>query len=97
MFIDIATNAHINDPLSSHLAGIEIEASGIAGTQRSQCLAAVKQHQGLTSKELCDITGLDRYMLARRLPEIKQLEQGKMKICNISKKLSVTWWLKKTN
>ena len=97
MNIEITTNAHINDPLSSHLAGAEIESSGVASNQGSQCLAAVKLYQGLTSKEISEKTGLDRYMLARRLSEIGQLEQGAMKVCNVSKRLSVTWWLKKTN
>ena len=51
--------------------------------------------EGMTSLEISKATGLCRYMLARRLPEINALRRGTMKICNISKRLSVTWWLAK--
>jgi len=86
-------NARNSDPESSHLAGAEIEATGMASVQRTLALNAVKEHEGLTSLEIAKATGLDRYMLARRLPEIRILRQGTMKVCNISKRRSVTWWL----
>ncbi len=90
----MATNARASDPESSHLAGAGIEQSGIAGAQRSIVLAAVMLRQGLTSKELASQSGLDRYMVARRLPELKRVKKGDMRICSISKRLCVTWWMK---
>ena len=87
-------NARNTDPLSSHLAGQDIDNSGIAGTQRQLALKAVRAHQGYTSKELASTTNLDRYMLARRLPELRSVRKGKDRICRISKRLSVTWVLK---
>lgn len=87
-------NARTTDPESSHIAGAEVEQSGIAEAQRSIVLAAVKLRQGLTSKELASQAGLDRYMVARRLSEIKSVKKGDMRICSISKRLCVTWWLK---
>lgn len=88
-------NARSTDPLSSVLAGDEIEASGKAAAQRGKALAAVRSNPGLTSKELSAKTGLDRYMLARRLPELLiEVEKGAMRICSVSKRLCVTWVLR---
>lgn len=88
-------NARSADPLSSVLAGETIESSGKASMQRLKALAAVRSNPGLTSKELSAKTGLDRYMLARRLPELLvEVEKGAMRICSVSKRICVTWVLR---
>ena len=87
-------NTRNADPLSSHLAGEEIEDSGKAATQRAEALKLVHTHEGLTSIELSEYTDLDRYQLARRLPEIKSIVKGLSRHCKVSKKLAVTWWLR---
>jgi hypothetical protein len=87
-------NARLTDLVTSHLAGEAIEASGEAALQRQQALAAVSLYPGLTSKELAHKSGLDRYMLARRLPEVRQIEKGDIVKCSISKRACVTWKLK---
>jgi hypothetical protein len=87
-------NARHTDPVTSHLAGEAIEASGEAAFQRQQALAAVSLYPGLTSKELAHKTGLCRFMLARRLPEIGTIEKGDIVKCSISKRACVTWHLK---
>ena len=43
---------------------------------------------GLTSKELAGVTDLDRYMLARRLPEAER--HGKVK--RLERTTGVQWW-----
>lgn len=65
--------ARVTDPLSSHEAASHLERIGAARAQREQALSAVKLHPGMTSKELACETGLDRHMLARRLPEIEKM------------------------
>lgn len=89
----IKLNARNTDPISSNLAGEAIERSGKADRQRHIALNAVKKHPGLTSRELAVETGLDRYMLARRLPELVGVKQGPMRMCRFStcRKPCVTW------
>jgi predicted HTH transcriptional regulator len=60
--------ARNTDLVSSHIAAARIEGS-TAAHQRAQAVAAVSNNPGRTSSELAEETGLDRYMLARRLPE----------------------------
>jgi hypothetical protein len=90
-------NARHTDPISSHIAGYEVEASGKAHNQRLISYQAVKRYPGLTSKELAMVSGIDRYILARRLPELQGVKQGNdrfKRICRVSKRLSVIWELK---
>jgi len=81
------------DPLSSYLADKEITQSGTREKQIQQCVNAVKNNQGYTSKELSVLTGIDRYTLGRRLPESAQLKKGRMRKCSITNKSAVTWEL----
>ena len=88
--------ARRTDPASSKEAAAAITASGARTDQRSQCLAAVKEHPGKTSLELADLTGICRYVLARRLSELQQLRQvhkGALVRCAASGRLGCAWWL----
>jgi len=87
-------NARTTDPVTSHMAGYEVEASGIAHNHRLIALRAVKDHPGLTSHELSGECELDRNQIARRLPEIKEIEQGSKRLCRIGHNTCVTWWVK---
>ena len=88
--------ARRTDPQSSHAAAFHVEQSGKAGKQRIQAGAAVLAHPGCTSAELADRTGLDRYMLARRLPELRDdglvRQSGSKHLCRMTGRLAVTWW-----
>ena len=45
--------------------------------------------------KLAQVTGLDRYMLARRLPELLKTEQvwrGPAMPCPVSGRSACTWW-----
>lgn len=83
------------DISTSHAAAGFIAASGIQKDQQSKAAAAVKLHPGLTSMKLAQVTGLDRYMLARRLPELLKAEQvwrGPAMPCPVSGRSACTWW-----
>jgi len=79
---DLEAGARKNDPLSSKRAAREIQRSGALKGQRLIALNLVKEYPGRSSKELAQLGTLDRYQLARRLPElaleklITRTEQG---------------------
>lgn len=85
-------NSRNSDPVSSVIAGELAESSGLAHNQRLQATAAVKEHPGSTSKELAYLTGLDRFMLARRLHECIGVKRGDARQCRVGGRLSLTWW-----
>ncbi len=58
------------DNAASYRAEERQNKSGQRATDQHRCLEAVRQHPGCTSKELAEITGIDRYILARRLPDL---------------------------
>jgi DNA-binding MarR family transcriptional regulator len=87
--------ARRTDPSSSHAAASYVAAAGIASEQQRRALAAVKALPGRTSAELAREQGLDRYMLARRLPEL--LKDGAVirrdpRPDIYTGRPSVTWW-----
>jgi CRISPR/Cas system-associated endonuclease Cas1 len=71
----ITTNTRTTDPISSHIAGAKAEIEGTASTQRYGVLKRLKQSPNLTSKQLGEKyahEGYDRYVFARRLPELEE-------------------------
>ena len=99
--------ARANDPISSHLAAEEVNENGSRHVQ--QALVAgfledayrrgvIKRHRGITSRELAAMYGEDRYVIARRLPELvtanKAVQGGKddTRRCDISKRQCCEWW-----
>ena len=64
--------ARTTDNEASHVAAEQVESSGVADRQRDQCLVAVRNWPGRTSKELARLSGLERHMLGRRLPELER-------------------------
>ncbi len=88
------SRARHSDPSSSHAAAAVV-ARGIAGHQQRQAAAAVRACPGLTSAELSIETGLDRYMLARRLPELLAVGEVTRKGPRPDRNTGrpgVTWW-----
>ena len=96
------------DPLSSKQAEKEINGNGLRSRQQEIVFQAVRKYPKHTSKELCAITGIDRYTLGRRLPEISvpvdvnvdpfyaelwDVKRGPMRKCNIGNRLALTWEL----
>jgi len=68
------TNARNTDPVTSHLAGADIEHSGRAANQRELVRRALMRHgrDGITTAELAEAAGLDRYIVGRRMPELRK-------------------------
>lgn len=86
--------ARDSDPHTSHLAAAEITASGLRHQQQDAAARAVRQHPGCTSHELAVLTGLDRYALARRLPECitaGEVAKGEAKVCTVTGRKALTW------
>lgn len=83
------------DPQSSHDAIAALEASGELGKQHRRALEAVRRNNGMTSKHLAQLTGLDRHMLGRRLPELERsglVKRGPMVKGEEGRAEGVTWW-----
>ena len=64
--------ARRTDPESSHAAADQAEADGTIATHALVTLGAVRRLPGLTSKQLAGACELDRYQIARRLPELER-------------------------
>lgn len=88
--------ARTADPSSSHEAAAHIVSSGLQTQQHSVAASAVRKHPGLTSLELARATGLDRFMLARRLPELARnglIVRGAVRKCSASNgRNGCTWF-----
>lgn len=87
--------ARATDPESSHLAAAEITRSGARAAQQAQTIAAVKAFPGHTSQELCELTGIDRYVLARRLSECETtgaVKRGGITVCTVTRRKALAWW-----
>lgn len=67
--------ARNSDPVGSLEAADAIERNGTAKIQMQHALNAVRQHPGESSLSLAGKTGLCRFMLARRLPELLKQHQ----------------------
>lgn len=81
------------DPVTSHEAADAVRKSGALAGQQLAVLAAVKRWPGLTSLELAARLKLDRYQVARRLPEIEvalKIRRGEVK--TINQRRHLTWW-----
>lgn len=88
--------ARRTDPVTSHLAAEQHTRSGARGHQQAQAIAAVRQWPGHTSFELAMLSGIDRYTLARRLPECETagaVKRGAITECTVTRKKALTWWL----
>ena len=85
--------ARESDPISSHLAADEITRSGARVRQLVAVLILVCQHPGKTSLELAQY-GLDRYIIARRLPELERsgtVERGGFTLCSVGSRTAIKW------
>ena len=87
--------ARATDPISSHLAAEHITSSGARGYQQAQAAAAVRAFPGHTSFELALLTEINKYTLARRLPECVTagtVMKGEIRECEITGRKALTWW-----
>lgn len=87
--------ARATDISTSHEAAAHVVSSGLQSAQQDRAAGALKAHPGLTSMELAKATGYDRYMLARRLPELLvdgRAWRGPKKPCEVTGRSACTWW-----
>ncbi|ACF52217.1 hypothetical protein [Stenotrophomonas maltophilia] len=87
--------ARSTDPKSSHIAAADLAASGALRVQHAKTEAAVARYPGHSSLHLSTLTGLDRHMLGRRLPELARegrIWRGPSAPCATTGKPACTWW-----
>lgn len=91
--MDLPPIARQSDPYTSKLAADEITASGTRQVQLMQVLEAARQFPGKTSAELGRAMNSDRFLPARRLPELRALwlvVNGEARQCGVTGKKSLT-------
>lgn len=82
------------DPATSHLAALEITASGVRGTMMNRALAIVAQHPGKTAKELESLAKGEDGSIRKRLNDLWRMGRilkGNDRVCSISGKRAQTW------
>jgi hypothetical protein len=87
--------ARTTDSSGSHEAAASIVRSGRHAAQKDRTEAAVRRYPGMTSMQLAHATGMDRYMVARRLPDLAKegrAYRGAKALCPISNITVCTWW-----
>jgi DNA-binding MarR family transcriptional regulator len=90
--------ARRTDPSSSHDAASAVARSGIAKAQCSSVLAALRRYKHRTSNELAHDSGIDRYIVARRLPELRKRNlvncsgEAQKRKDHYSGRDAMTWW-----
>lgn len=90
--INRTTGARASDPITAKEAAQKIDASGARSEQCERVLLAVRKTPGHTSRELAAFHGLDRHMVARRLPElVGKVEKSEIRFCSIGQIRAVTW------
>lgn len=87
--------ARAGDPLTSWEAAERNDKSGKTRQQQNVTVAAVAERPGMTSAELAKASGLCRYMLARRLPEVERqarVFRGDVRVCASTGYKAATWF-----
>lgn len=83
------------DPVTSHMAAEALTKSGRRNEQQEIVLAAVERYPGRTARELERDSGLDYYVIMRRINEVvfaKCAKAGKRRRCAVSGNYATEWW-----
>jgi len=83
------------DPSTSADAEAEINATGLRAFKQSQTTSAVRRFPGRTMAELSRETGLDRYMLGRRISECEtagSVFRGLKRRCSVTGRMAEPWF-----
>jgi hypothetical protein len=81
-----------SDPETSHEAAEGVRRSGELGRQQLAVLAAVQRWPGLTSLELGARMEINRWAVARRLPELEPVHVRKGEPRVVNGRRHVTWF-----
>lgn len=86
--------ARKSDPGTSHTAGERLRESGKLREQQRQVLDALIRWPGSTAVEIATNSGLDRYLVSRRLPELvpQYARRGKPRTCSVNGSAQTTWY-----
>lgn len=87
--------SRVTDPDTSRQAASNLERTGQRQRQLDQCLDAVRRFSGHTAPEIGKLSGVDRYVLSRRLPDLRRegsVASGRSRKCNVTGNLSMTWY-----
>lgn len=87
------------DPATSHAAGKELTATGRRDLQKHAVLHVLQDRlavgfQPVTSAEIAAWYGFDRYMVARRLPDLERdglIERTGFAMCTVSRRMATAW------
>jgi DNA-binding transcriptional ArsR family regulator len=96
-YVDLFTpraNYRNEDPETSRAAAIDAEKSGHAPTWRARLLLAVRERPGLTAGEYADWLEVERAVVSRRLPELREaglVVNGHARQCNSNGRKAMTW------
>lgn len=97
--IDFPPATHAGDPPSSHYAEDRVTRSGQRQRQAEDVLAAIQRHAlvAMTAAELAEASGLDRYTVSRRLPELERAghvhsSRPQTRPCRVLGSRCVEWW-----
>ena len=84
---------------SSKLAARRVERSGQAQTQRRECYEAVVRWPGRSSRQLSQLSGISRYVMGRRLPELADTSKyvdGNAPIRRDAQRgMEIRWWVRR--
>ena len=86
--------ARNSDPAPSHAAAERLKKSGRLRAQQQTVLDALTRWPGSTAVELAKASGIDRYVVSRRLPELVPLwvHRGRPRVCTVAGTAQTTWY-----
>lgn len=96
--IDLLSSSPIarrHDPSTSHEAAEHVMKTGMRGRQQCEVFALVTAFPGHTSAELAAKSNLDRWTVARRLPELREaylVKNGEKRECGETGLRALTWY-----
>lgn len=95
----MTTLARKNDLATSHEAATKLKNSGKHAHQKTVVFGALcRCRMSATSAELARDHGLDRYLVARRLPDLEKdgrVEKEGKRQCRVTGKKGVVWRVKR--
>ena len=83
------------DPSTSHEAAEHVTKSGARASQQRAVFDLVKRFPGHTSAELAAKSSMDRWTVARRLPELRAawlVKNGDARTCGETGRSGLTWY-----
>lgn len=91
---DPKTLARSTDPQTSHEAAEKLVSSGALTKQMTLVLDVLRKHGPCTSAELAERSGLDRYVVARRLPDLQKRQRATKvtaRVCSVGGNKATVW------